>query len=113
MNRGTLATEIALAVKRFCLEHSLEKEQIELLASFDAKADEEGLLEYANSINSKIEFFDKESINSLEENFSPSEATRFFNIKGVAEPASLLASANKTLFLSKRIYGNVTIAASF
>ena len=113
MNRGTASAEIAFAVKRFCFEHSIDEKQINLLASFDAKADEEGLLEYANSINTKIEFFDKESINSLEENFSPSEATRFFNIKGVAEPASLLASQKKTLFLSKRIYGNVTIAASF
>ena len=113
MNRGTTAKEIELAVKRFLFEHSLNISQVEKLASFSAKADEVGLLEYAKSIDKRIEFFDKEEINSLEESFSHSEATRFFNIKGVAEPASLLASDSKTLFLSKRIYGNVTIGASF
>ncbi|WP_366939780.1 cobalamin biosynthesis protein, partial [Sulfurimonas sp.] len=58
-------------------------------------------------------FFSEDAINALTQEFSPSQATKFFNIKGVAEPASLLASKNKTLFLSKRIYGGVTVAASF
>jgi len=113
MNRGTTAKEIELSVKRFCLEHSLDMEQINLLASFDAKSDEVGLLEFARNINRDIKFFSSEDINELEENFTPSEATRFFNIKGVAEPTSLLASEEKTLFLAKRIYGSVTIASSF
>jgi cobalt-precorrin 5A hydrolase len=113
MNRGTSAKEIELSVKRFCYEHSLSLSQISMLASFEAKADEEGLLEYAKSIEKDIKFFDEKAINALEEEFSPSQASKFFNIKGVAEPASLLASENKTLFLSKRIYGGVTIAASF
>ncbi len=111
MNRGTTKEEITLAVNRFCFEHGLELEHIKNLASFTAKADEEGLLEYAK--NRELLFFDEAQINALEEDFSPSQATRFFNIKGVAEPASLLASKHKTLFLSKRIYGGVTIAASF
>ncbi|SFV64553.1 Cobalamin biosynthesis protein CbiG [hydrothermal vent metagenome] len=113
MNRDTSEIEIDLSVKRFCLEHSLDMEQIDLLASFEAKSDEIGLLEFAKNINKDIKFFSSEDINELEEKFSPSEATRFFNIKGVAEPASLLASEEKTLFLAKRIYGNVTIASSF
>ncbi|MDF1881993.1 cobalamin biosynthesis protein [Sulfurimonas sp. MAG313] len=113
MNRDTSAKEIALAVKRFCYEHGLDIEQISSFASFTAKADEVGLLEYAKDMNKEIKFFDEEAINALEQEFSPSQATKFFNIKGVSEPASLLASKNKTLFLSKRIYGGVTIAASF
>jgi cobalt-precorrin 5A hydrolase len=113
MNRGTTAKEIELAVRRFLFEHSLDIAQVSKLASFNAKADEIGLLEYAKFIDRKIEFFNKDEINSLEESFSPSEARRFFNIKGVAEPASLLASNSRTLFLSKRVYGNVTIGASF
>ncbi|MDF1875895.1 cobalamin biosynthesis protein [Sulfurimonas sp. SAG-AH-194-I05] len=113
MNRGTEEKEIALAVKRFCYEHSLEETSITCLASFDAKADEVGLLAYATSAGKELRFFNDEAINALEQEFSPSKATKFFNIKGVAEPASLLASQNKTLFLSKKIYGNVTVAASF
>jgi len=113
MNRGTSADEINKAVTRFCFEHGINKEQIVKLASFTAKADEEGLLAYASNVNKELEFFSEDAINALSENFSPSQATKFFNIKGVAEPASLLASKNKTLFLSKRIYGAVTVAASF
>ena len=113
MNRGTSAKEIKLAVQRFCFEHSISLEDVKILASFEAKSDEIGLLEYAKDVDKEIKFFNEGEINALEQNFSPSQATKFFNIKGVAEPASLLASENKTLFLSKRIYGAVTIAASF
>jgi cobalt-precorrin 5A hydrolase len=113
MNRDTTAAEIGQSVLRFCYEHGLEFRQIETLATFEAKADEFGLLEYAQSKNLPLKFFNEAEINSLEEDFSPSMATRFFNIKGVCEPAALLASREKTLFVNKRIYGNVTIAAAF
>jgi len=113
MNRGTSVKEIKLAVDRFCFEHSLDIKQIKTLASFKAKANEDGLLKYAKELKFELKFFDEDEINALEQEFSPSKATKFFNIKGVAEPASLLASSKKTLFLSKRIYGGVTIAASF
>jgi len=113
MNRDTPVEEIANAVKRFCYEHGLDMSQVTKLASFTAKSDEVGLLEYAKQTELDLEFFDEEAINALTQDFSPSQATKFFNIKGVSEPASLLASKNKTLFLSKRIYGAVTVAASF
>ena len=113
MNRNTPKEEIANAVKRFCYEHGLEISQVTKLASFRAKADEVGLLEFADASRLEIEFFDEDAINALTENFSPSQATKFFNIKGVAEPAALLASKNRTLFLGKRVYGGVTVAAAF
>ena len=113
MNRDTTAKEIKLSVYRFCFEHSISLENITNLASFEAKADEVGLLEYAKEVDKELKFFSADEINKLQCEFSPSQATKFFNIKGVAEPASLLASKEKTLFLSKRIYGAVTIAASF
>jgi len=113
MNRGTSKKEIQLSVKRFLYEHSLNFTQIDKLASFEAKSDEIGLLEFAKDSGLALEFYNEDDINSLTQQFSPSQATKFFNIKGVAEPASLLASKNNTLFLNKRIYGAVTIAASF
>jgi cobalt-precorrin 5A hydrolase len=113
MNRDTSCQEIRLAVQRFCFEHGLSLDNISNLASFEAKADEIGLLDFAKEVEIELKFFKADEINQLEQNFSPSQATKFFNIKGVAEPASILASKNKTLFLSKRIYGGVTIAASF
>ncbi len=113
MNRGTSKEEIANSVKRFCYEHGLELSQVKKIASFEAKSDEVGLLEYAKEMQLPLEFFNEEDINALTQEFSPSQATKFFNIKGVAEPAALLASEYKTLFLSKRIYGGVTVGAAF
>ena len=113
MNRGTSSTEIKSAVKRFCFEHGLSLDNITALASFEAKADEIGLLEFSKEVGIELKFFNADEINALEQEFSLSQATKFFNIKGVAEPASLLASKNKTLFLNKRVYGGVTVAASF
>ncbi len=113
MNRGTTKEEISKAVERFCFEHGVSQTQVVSLASFTAKADEEGLLAYAFHVNKPLQFFDEEAINALSEDFSPSQATKFFNIKGVAEPAALLASEYKTLFLNKRVYGAVTVAAAF
>jgi len=113
MNRDTSVKEIENAVKRFCYEHGLDMSQVNKLASFTAKSDEVGLLEYAKEHQLELVFFDEDAINALSQEFSPSQATKFFNIKGVAEPASLLASKHRTLFLSKRIYGGVTVAASF
>jgi len=45
--------------------------------------------------------------------FSPSQAEKHFNIKGVAEPTAVLASRFKTLFIKKNVYKNTTIAAAF
>jgi cobalt-precorrin 5A hydrolase len=113
MNKNTTAKEITKAIDRFCFEHSLNRKNILKLASFEAKKDEQGLLEYAKQNNLELEFFQKDDINTLEESFSDSMATKFFGIKGVAEPTSLLASKYKVLFLSKRVYTNITIAAAF
>jgi cobalt-precorrin 5A hydrolase len=113
MNRGTSEDEIANAIERFCYEHALDKKQVVKLASFSAKSDEEGLLLFAKNRGLELEFYDEDAINALSEDFSPSQATKFFNIKGVAEPSALLGSENKTLFLNKRIYGAVTVAAAF
>lgn len=113
MNRGTRFKEIKLAVQRFCFEHGLNLDNVTTFASFEAKSNEVGLLEFAKDVAIELKFFNEDEINALEQDFSPSQATKFFNIKGVAEPASLLASKHKTLFLNKRIYGGITIAASF
>ncbi|WP_457748189.1 cobalt-precorrin 5A hydrolase [Sulfurimonas sp.] len=113
MNRGTSKKEIANAVRRFCYEHGIDNANIKKLASFEAKRDEIGLLEFSKEMEVDIEFFNEKAINALTQDFTPSQATKFFNIKGVAEPAALLASEYKTLFLSKRVYGAVTVAAGF
>lgn len=113
MNRGTPKTEIATAVKSFLDEYELGMWQVGSVSSFEAKMDETGLLEYCDEIRIKPKFFKKEDINSLQNVFSPSKASEFFGIKGVAEPSAILGSKYKELFIKKRVYGAVTIAAAF
>ncbi|MCK7484392.1 MAG: cobalamin biosynthesis protein [Bacillus subtilis] len=71
------------------------------------------MIELAQYYNKKLEFFDENDINNLENHFSQSKAQDYFNIKGVAEPCAVLASNLKTLFVNKQIYKNTTFAAAF
>jgi len=112
-NRGTSKEIIKKAYLEFLDETNLKKEDIKALASFEAKSDEMGLLEFAKEEGMRIEFFKKDEINSLENEFSNSKATKFFALKGVAEPSAVLKSEYKELVFKKRaFFKSVTIAGA-
>jgi len=112
-NRDTKQTTITRAVEHFLSRHGLKREQITGLASFEAKADEVGLLAFAEAWDLPIQFFDKETINGLEESFSPSASTKHFGLKGVAEPSAVLGSVWRQLILSKEVFeSSVTLAGA-
>ncbi|MEA3289773.1 MAG: cobalamin biosynthesis protein [Campylobacterota bacterium] len=112
-NRDTSFEDIEKAFLWFSDKHGIETEQIANIASFKAKADEKGLLEFAKKYNFDIQFFGEEEINSLQGEFSPSQATKFFGLKGVAEPSSILISEYKELVVPKEVYEKkITIAGA-
>lgn len=112
-NRNTTFEEIKNAVFSFLQKHKLKIEQIQNIASYEAKADEVGLLEFAKEYNFDIKFFYEAEINALQGDFSPSQATKFFGVKGVSEPSSILVSKYKELIIAKEIYENkITIAGA-
>jgi len=112
-NRNTPLKEIEEAVKKFLETHKLNIDDIGNIASFEAKADEVGLLEFAKKYNFDIEFYEKDAINALENNFSNSASTKFFGLKGVAEPSAILASTYKELLFNKEVYfKSVTVAGA-
>ena len=112
-NRDTSEDIISQAVDIFLKENKLEFSQIKMISSFEAKKDEKGLLDFAKNHNLNIEFFDKNSINQLENDFSKSASTKFFGLKGVAEPSAILSSKYKELVVSKNVYfKSVTIACA-
>ena len=112
-NRDTTLSKIDEAFKLFLDKYSLKIEDIKSIASFEAKKDEVGLLQLVQKYNIPIEFYQKEDINSLQENFSKSASTKFFGLKGVAEPSSVLASEYKELIIKKEVYfKSVTIAGA-
>ena len=112
-NRDTSCDDIEAGFLWFLEEHNLKTEQIENIASFEAKADEVGLLEFAKKYNFDIKFYNEEQINSLQGEFSPSQATKFFGLKGVSEPSSILSSKYNELIIPKNVYEKkITIAAA-
>ncbi|WP_375724214.1 cobalamin biosynthesis protein [Arcobacter sp. KX21116] len=112
-NRNTSFEDIEKAFFYFLDKHNLDLEQIENIASFEAKNDEVGLLTFAKKYNFDIEFFDEKQINALEGEFSPSQAKKFFGLKGVAEPSSVLVSKYKELIIPKEVYEKkITIAGA-
>ena len=112
-NRGTSSQKIALAVNEFANSCNFDIKDIASIASFEAKSDEAGLIEFAKELGVDIEFFDANEINSLKNIFSNSAAERFFNLKGVAEPSAILASRYKELLYPKRAYyKEITVAGA-
>ncbi len=112
-NRDTPFSEIEEAVKQFLEMHKLSMDDIGKIGSFEAKADELGLLEFAKKYNFDIEFYEKNAINALENSFSDSASTKFFGLKGVAEPSAILASTYKELLFNKEVYfKSVTVAGA-
>jgi cobalt-precorrin 5A hydrolase len=112
-NRDTSFEDIEKAFLWFIEKHGVTKEQIANIASFEAKADEKGLLEFAKKYNFDIQFYSDVEINNLEGEFSKSASTKFFGLKGVAEPSSVLVSKYKELVLPKEVYEKkITIAGA-
>ncbi len=112
-NRDTKKEVIKEAFYSFLKENDIKKEDVAKLGSFEAKVDEEGLLEFAKDEGLEIEFFEKDEINSLEMKFSNSASTKFFDLKGVAEPSAVLLSNYKELVFKKEaFFKSVTIAGA-
>jgi cobalt-precorrin 5A hydrolase len=112
-NRDTSFTIIDMSIKIFLTKYNLTIEQIEAIASFEAKEDEKGLLNFAKEYNIDIKFYKKDDINSLENKFSDSASTKFFGLQGVAEPCAILCSQYKELIIKKQVYNkSVTISAA-
>jgi len=112
-NRDTSFKIIDMSVKIFLAKYNLTIEQIENIGSFEAKKDEVGLLEFAKKYNFNIKFYEKDDINSLENNFSPSASKKFFDLKGVAEPSAILCSQYKEIIIKKQVYNkSVTISGA-
>ncbi len=112
-NRNTSFEDIEKAFLWFLDKYNLQVEQIRNIGSFEAKSDEKGLLEFAVKYNFEIQFFNEKQINTVEGEFSPSQATKFFGLKGVAEPASILISKYKELIIPKEVYEKkITIAGA-
>jgi cobalt-precorrin 5A hydrolase len=105
--RGTSAEAIEHAVRAAL--GTLGFSEIFLVASIEAKKDEEGLLAFCAHHRLRLQFFSAKEIAQTSSVFSP-HAREHLNVDGVCEPCALLASRGGQLIVSKTIVGGVTVA---
>ncbi len=109
-NRGTPVEEFESALVELLDDLNFSRSSIRNLASIDKKNDETGLLQFGADNDWRIDFFDKEAINTknnLEISFA---ALKAVGAIGVAEPASLLSAKSNLLLSRKRKWKNITMA---
>ncbi len=111
-NRGTPAGEFEEALNELFDDLGLSTYSIRNLASIDVKHDENGLLEFAEKHNWKIDFFDKDHINQITNVDISDAAVRAVGAIGVAEPTALLSAQTTQLLSRKRKWQNITMAVA-
>lgn len=111
-NSGTSDGEIADAVEKAMKEAGLSFLSVSRLATIDRKADEAGIVRFAEKQGLPILTFTAGELNEVR-GVTPSEAARkATGAQAVAEPAALLASEGGALLVPKRKSGNVTVAVA-
>ncbi|PIE73818.1 MAG: cobalamin biosynthesis protein CbiG [Deltaproteobacteria bacterium] len=111
-NRGTSKQELAAALAELFADLKINRKSIRNLASIDKKSDEQGLLELAADNGWRIDFFDKEQINSQKNLEISFVALKAVGAIGVAEPTALLSAGSAILISRKRKWKNVTMAVA-
>ena len=112
-NRGTGADEIEAAVTRELGRAFLAFASIGRLASVREKADEPGLLEFAERHALPLDCFAPAALNAVAAPSPPSpHALDAVGAKGVCEPAAILAAGGGPLLITKKKHGNVTVAVA-
>ena len=117
-NRGTEEEEITNAIHHVLTTYRLSPLSIASIASVDLKADEEGIIKAAETLRIPFQTFPPSELNRVSETtvgLSPdsSQAMKHIGVKGVAEPAALLAAGKGAdLIIPKQKIGNVTVAVA-
>ena len=111
--RGTSKKHIKSAVVEACKRIEQPIERISLIASIDVKSNENGLLEFAASINRDIMFFSAEILQKTIDKYSLSEAEfvkKTVGVGNVCEAAALSCVERGRFALTKTRFDSVTVA---
>jgi len=111
-NRGTPAAEFEEALSELFRDLHCSRASIRNLASIDKKSDEPGLVQLAEDNGWRIDFFDSDTINTLNNLEISFAALKAVGAIGVAEPAALLSAQSKHLLSRKRKWKNITMAVA-
>jgi cobalt-precorrin 5A hydrolase len=112
-NRGTPWEEIEDFVGTHLRRIFLSLKSVSCIATAEAKADEAGLLVFAERQGIPLVCFKSEELNRVKVPSKPSaHAMVAIGANGVAEPAAILASGGGRLLLKKVKSANVTLAVA-
>ncbi|MBI1910475.1 MAG: cobalamin biosynthesis protein [Deltaproteobacteria bacterium] len=113
-NRGVRVKEVAEAFSIALDEAGIPPLCVRNLASIDIKSNEQGLLKFAKKKGLEIRFFSSTELRKIKK--LPSGVSELVlektGVGGVCEPAALLCSGAKKIWLKKRRIGRVTVAAA-
>lgn len=109
-NRNTPADEIKNALNEACETSQISILSIKSLASIDLKQDEQGLLNFAGQSDYRIDFFNRDQLNAVDNVSVSALVLKATGAKGVAEPAAILAANGGKLIVKKMKWANVTVA---
>jgi cobalt-precorrin 5A hydrolase/precorrin-3B C17-methyltransferase len=93
--RGTPKGVIEMAVQNLCHTHQLAPQAIAGIATLDLKADEIGLLEFAQDYSLSIRYFSPEQLQAVPVPNPSTVVAREVGTASVAEAAALLASRDR------------------
>jgi cobalt-precorrin 5A hydrolase/precorrin-3B C17-methyltransferase len=109
-NSGTDADEIESVVSEVLDDSNLSFLSVSSIATIDRKAEEPGLIAFAEKHNLNIETFTPDELNSVEGIEGSEIVFKYTGAKAVSEPAAMLASGADELLVAKQKSGNVTVA---
>jgi cobalt-precorrin 5A hydrolase len=110
-NRNTDVKEIFASVKDVFAKFNLSINSINNIATIEAKADEQGILELARVLNVPVRFFSPEELDRAGSVPTPSEVVKkHMGVASICEAAAILASRRGKLLVPKQVMKNVTVA---
>ncbi|MDI6781232.1 MAG: precorrin-3B C(17)-methyltransferase [bacterium] len=111
-NRGTSADEIEDAVGKTLMKNNLTFSSVWAIATIDKKANEDGLIAFAQKYDIKINTFTPDELNRVNGILKSEAVYKATGANAVAEPAAILLSGADSLLIPKQRIGNVTIAVA-
>jgi cobalt-precorrin 5A hydrolase len=110
-NRNTDVNEIFASVKDIFFKFNLSINSIDNIATIEAKADEQGILQLAMVLSVPVKFFSRDDLDGVGSVPTPSEVVKkHMGVASICEAAAILASNQGKLLVPKQKTKNVTVA---
>ncbi|SKA83623.1 cobalt-precorrin 5A acetaldehyde-lyase [Paucidesulfovibrio gracilis DSM 16080] len=110
--RGTSAQEILTFLRTTVQEHGLAIPALADLSSIEAKADEPGLLQAADTLGLSLQFYPADRLSRVTTPTPSALVQQHMGVPSVCEAAAILSANNGPLILPKRHNNRITLAVA-